>query len=167
MRSTDLREDITLLECRSLARIEEVANVVSHRLEDPDTGEQLEVHTDPQQPGRVGEVVLLVDDVGDQCRSVERRLVAADLEHRVPRVIRSARVGNTGRGRLAGRVHRHQPVEEPLVERAEVADVAHVEQRRVGGDGRALSNDLELDPRLAHERRRKPELDAHHVAFWS
>ena len=85
----DLPVRIALLERESLVGGQHVAEVGSHGFEDADAREQLEVHADPQQPRRIGEMALLGDDVVDECAGVQRRLVAADREHREPRMVRA------------------------------------------------------------------------------
>jgi hypothetical protein len=64
--SADLPEDVACLERVALVGVEEVTNVRTHSLDDADTCEELEVHADPQEPRRVGEVILLADDVGPE-----------------------------------------------------------------------------------------------------
>jgi hypothetical protein len=46
--------------------VEQVADVLSDGLDDPQAREQLQPHADAQQSGRVGQVVFLADDVGHQ-----------------------------------------------------------------------------------------------------
>ena len=95
------RREALALEGGTLLRRQQVADVGTHRVGDPEARQQLEVDADPQQPPRFGQVPLLVDDVGDEGARVQRRLVRPDEQHREPRVVRVSGARDAGGGGLA------------------------------------------------------------------
>ena len=80
------------------AGVEQVAEVVLDRLDDPERGQELEVEPDAHEPAGIGEVAALVDDVADQRARVELGLVRADQQHREPRVVGVREPGRLARG---------------------------------------------------------------------
>jgi len=89
-------------------------------LGDTEARQELEVEPDPQQPTRIGERPLLIDEVGSDRRHVQAGLLQPDAEHGIPRVARDGEVaGDAGGTRLTLGVTRQQHVDQALVEGAE------------------------------------------------
>ena len=130
----DLRERRACLERAAFSRCQHVTEIVAHRFEDADAREQLEVHADAEQPRRVGEVTLLGDVVAHERTGVERGLVAADGQHRGPRVIRVTRIVRPRSRGLARGVGANDAVDDAHVQRTEVPDVARVDVGDIAGD---------------------------------
>jgi hypothetical protein len=123
-RGADLVEPPAPLERAALGGGQEVARVVLHRLRDPEEGEELEVEADAHEPAGIGEMLAGERHVLDHRALVEVRLVGPDPQHRVPRVIRRARVGHARVGGLPGGIGGDEPVEQPRVERPAAPQVA-------------------------------------------
>jgi hypothetical protein len=91
-----------------------------------------------------------VDDVPDQRARVQLRLVGADQQHRMPRVVgvREARD-------LALGVGDHDLRDDPLVQRAHLRDVVDRERDGSLGDGRAVAHEPHADVQVLREERRE------------
>ena len=150
------RREVLALEGGTLLRRQQIADVGTHRVGDPEARQKLEVDAHAQQPSRFGEVPLLVDDVGDEGARVQRRLVHPDEQDREPRVVRVPGARDADGGGLARDVGAHDSLEDAAVQRAEAPHVGDIEHRLGRRDCLSAVEQAQFDAELLQEQVAEP-----------